>query len=155
MTTDDLVRLGQYVMSRRAALGYKHRVDLANDLPFTDRTLADIENGARRSGPGTYAILENALQWRPGSVAAILDGHEPTAAAEPAEPADGQLDEVSVDELFAGLDEIVEALHEIVEALRRMVPSDGSGVAHKPKQPPVTFGWLGRSGKKPRMRRNQ
>lgn len=148
MTAGGLERLGQYVMSRRAALGYKHRIDLANDLPLTDRTLADIENGVRQSGAGTYAILENALQWRPGSISAILDGHEPTEVAEPAEPADNQLDEISVDELFAGL-------YEIIDALRRRLPSDGSRVVHKSKEPTVPFGWSGGSRKNTRVRRNQ
>jgi hypothetical protein len=83
-----LARVGRYVVSRRVALGYKHRVNLADDLPITDRTLADIENGVREASPGTYAVLENRLGWRPGSIEAIRMGHEPTPAdtAEPSAP---------------------------------------------------------------------
>ena len=73
----DLSRVGRYVVNRRVALGYKHRIDLANDLPITDRTLADIENGVREASPGTYAVLENRLGWGPGSIEAIRAGHEP------------------------------------------------------------------------------
>jgi hypothetical protein len=72
-----LERLGHYVVSRRVALGYRSRTDLANSLQFTVRTLADIEHGVRRASPGTYAILENKLAWAPGSIDTILAGGEP------------------------------------------------------------------------------
>ena len=48
-------------MSRRVALGYRNRTDLADSLQFTVRTLADIDNGVRKARPGTYAMLENKL----------------------------------------------------------------------------------------------
>lgn len=73
-----LVRAGRYVVNRRVALGYKHRIDLAKDLPITDRTLADIENGVREVSLGTCAVLENKLGWAPGSIEAVRQGHEPT-----------------------------------------------------------------------------
>ena len=56
-----LERLGHHVVSRRVALGFRTRTDLANSLKFTVRTLADIENGVRKASPGTYAMLENKL----------------------------------------------------------------------------------------------
>lgn len=80
MDDTGLARAGRYVVNRRVALGYKHRIDLANDLPITDRTLADIENGVREVSLGTYAVLENKLGWAPGSIEAVRAGHEPTAA---------------------------------------------------------------------------
>jgi hypothetical protein len=40
-------------VSRRVALGYRTRTDLANSLKVTVRTLADIENGVRKASPGT------------------------------------------------------------------------------------------------------
>jgi hypothetical protein len=73
-----LERLGHHVVSRRVALGYRNRTDLAESLQFTVRTLADIEHGTRKASPGTYAMLENKLAWAPGSIEAILDGREPT-----------------------------------------------------------------------------
>ena len=72
-----LQRLGEHVVSRRAALGYRSRTDLANSLQFTVRTLADIEHGVRKASPGTYAMLENKLAWAPGSIDTILAGGEP------------------------------------------------------------------------------
>ncbi len=73
-----LERLGHHVVSRRVALGYRSRTDLASSLQFTVRTLADIEHGARKASAGTYAILENKLTWAPGSIDTILAGGAPT-----------------------------------------------------------------------------
>ena len=70
-------RLGHHVVSRRVALGYRNRTDLADSLQFTVRTLADIEHGVRKASPGTYAMLENKLAWAPGSIDTILVGGEP------------------------------------------------------------------------------
>lgn len=77
---DVLARVGRFVVNRRVALGYRHRIDLANDLPITDRTLADIEHGAREASPGTYAVLENKLGWAPGSIDTVRSGGEPAEA---------------------------------------------------------------------------
>ena len=70
-------RLGHHVVSRRVALGFRNRTDLADSLQFTVRTLADIEHGVRKASPGTYAMLENRLAWAPGSIDTILAGGEP------------------------------------------------------------------------------
>ena len=72
-----LERLGHHIVSRRVALGYRNRTDLADSLQFTVRTLADIEHGARKASPGTYALLENKLSWAPGTTDTILAGGEP------------------------------------------------------------------------------
>ena len=77
MDRRSLERLGHHVVSRRVALGYRNRTDLADGLQFTVRTLADIEHGVRKASPGTYAILENKLAWAPGSIDNILSGGEP------------------------------------------------------------------------------
>jgi len=77
MDGDALERLGHHIVSRRVALGYRNRTDLANSLQFTVRTLSDIENGVRKASPGTYAMLENKLAWAPGSIETILAGGEP------------------------------------------------------------------------------
>ena len=69
--------LGHHIVSRRVALGYRNRTDLADSLQFTVRTLADIEHGVRKASPGTYAMLENKLAWAPGSIDTILAGGEP------------------------------------------------------------------------------
>jgi len=70
-------RLGHYVMVRRTELGYNTRQDLANVLGITIRTLSDIEHGIRRASPGSYAMLEAKLGWKPGACTAILAGLEP------------------------------------------------------------------------------
>ena len=69
--------VGYRLRRRRVALGYRNRTDLADSLPFTVRTLADIEHGVRKASPGTYAMLENKLAWAPGSIDTILAGGEP------------------------------------------------------------------------------
>jgi hypothetical protein len=46
-----LERLGHHIVSRRVALGYRNRTDLADSLEFTVRTLSDIENGIRKGSP--------------------------------------------------------------------------------------------------------
>jgi hypothetical protein len=76
-----LERLGHQVVSRRVALGFRNRTDLAQSLQFTVRTLADIEHGVRKASPGTYAMLENKLAWAPGSIDTILAGGEPNEVA--------------------------------------------------------------------------
>ena len=72
-----LERLGHHVVSRRVALGFRNRTDLADSLQFTVRTLADVEHGVRKASAGTYAMLENKLAWAPGSIDTILAGGEP------------------------------------------------------------------------------
>ena len=74
MDRRDLERLGHHVVSRRVALGFRNRTDLADSLQFTVRTLADIDPGVRKASAGTYAILENKLGWAPGSIDTILAG---------------------------------------------------------------------------------
>ena len=76
----DLDRLGHHIVRRRVALGYRNRTDLANSLPFTVRTLADVEQGVRKANPGAYAMLENKLAWAPGSIDTILAGGGPRDA---------------------------------------------------------------------------
>lgn len=76
-----LERLGHYIVSRRVALGFRNRTDLANSLKLTVRTLADIEHGVRKASAGTYAMLENKLSWAPGSIDTILAGGEPKELA--------------------------------------------------------------------------
>ena len=73
-----LERLGHHVVSRRVAMGYRNRTDLADSLQFT---VSDIEHGVRKASPGTYAMLENKLAWAPGSIDTILAGGEPKELA--------------------------------------------------------------------------
>jgi hypothetical protein len=95
-----LERLGHHIVSRRVALGYRNRTDLASSLQFTVRTLSDIENGVRKASPGTYAMLENKLAWAPGSIDTILAGGEPKElVVKPRHPAPAPLSHASTDAL--------------------------------------------------------
>lgn len=96
----DWERLARYVTARRIELNYRTREAVAEADPgIKPRTLGDIERASRTSyNRTTIASLEHALQWRPGSVQAILDGGEPTAATTPA-PAEPRPADVSETEL--------------------------------------------------------
>ena len=131
MDRRDLARLGDHVVSRRAALGYRNRTDLADSLPFTVRTLADIEHGVRKASPGTYAILENKLAWAPGSIDTILTGGEPNETVVELRRPPAPLSHASTDAL-------VPRLHRGVAA--------GTATPHHrpPRQTPRHLGRLGR-----------
>jgi hypothetical protein len=76
-------RLAEYVVRRRVELGYKNRPALVANSSIGLRTLGDIETGRRTSyDRSTIAAIEDALRWRSGSVAAVLEGGEPVAAGE-------------------------------------------------------------------------
>lgn len=77
-------RLASAVVARRIQLGHRTREALAAASGLSHRTLSYIEQGSTRTyNPGTIAQLEHALRWLPGSVAAILDGGDPTPEPEP------------------------------------------------------------------------
>lgn len=83
----DWQRLGEHVIARRTALGYKTRAQLAEASGISVRILGDIETGRRgRFDPKTLAALENALGWTVGSANRVATGGEPslTAAGTPA-----------------------------------------------------------------------
>ncbi len=112
MDRRSIERLGHYIVSRRVALGYRSRTDLARSLQFTGRTLADIEHGVRKARPGTYAMLENKLAWAPGSIDTILAGGEPResvtelrrqASAPVSHPSPDALSRASTEELLLEL----------------------------------------------------
>lgn len=104
MDRRSLERLGHYIVSRRVALGYRHRTDLASSLQFTVRTLADIEHGVRKASPGTYAMLENKLAWAPGSVDIILaDGEPKEQVVKLRHPNSAPLSQASTEELLLEL----------------------------------------------------
>jgi hypothetical protein len=86
MERHSLKRLDHHIESRRVALDYRNRADLANSLQFTVRTLSDIENQVRKASPGTYAMLEIKLAWAPGSIDTILTGGAQRACGQAAPP---------------------------------------------------------------------
>jgi hypothetical protein len=111
-----LARLGHHVVSRRVALGFRSRTDLADSVPFTVRTLADVEQGVRKASPGTYAMLENALAWVPGSIDTILTGGDPQeTVVELARPDPNRLSHTATDALSRA------ATEELLLELRRRI----------------------------------
>lgn len=73
----ELQRLGELVVARRTAQGWPTRQAFADNIDLTYRVLTDLENGVRRLGAKAYAVVERALEWRPGSVDRILSGGDP------------------------------------------------------------------------------
>ena len=73
----ELERLGTIVVARRKSLGWPTRQAFADNIDLTYRVLTDLENGARKLGPKAYAVVEQTLEWRPGSVDRILSGGDP------------------------------------------------------------------------------
>lgn len=69
------IRLGQYVIARRVALGHRTREAFAQYLGLSARLVSDIEKARRQSyDPGTLALLEQKLQWPAGAVQNVLSG---------------------------------------------------------------------------------
>ena len=126
-----LERLGHHVVSRRVALGYRNRTDLADSLAFTVRTLADIEHGVRKASAGTYAMLENKLSWAPGSIDTILAGGEPQElVVKPRRPTSAPLAHTATDALSHASSEelLLELRRRIVAARNRRHDTwDGRG----------------------------
>lgn len=84
MASTEWERLAQLVKERRVTLGMNTTKALAEATGLTARALGDLEN-ARRSnyGEGTKVRVENALRWKPGSIAQILQGGDPIELAAP------------------------------------------------------------------------
>ena len=68
-----LERLGHHVVSRRVALGFRTRIDLADSVQFTVRTLSDIEHGVRKGPTQRHkqSWLRELARWEPDLVPSI------------------------------------------------------------------------------------
>lgn len=78
-TRPDFKRLGAAVLNRRVELGMKTREEFSANVDVSYRALSDLENGKRAFSQSTYALVEQALFWKPGSCARVLAGGEPDA----------------------------------------------------------------------------
>ena len=76
------VRLAQQIEQRIAALALEY-AEVCRRADISDETLGKIRKGMRARS-STYLKLERALEWEQNSIAAILDGGEPTLRAEDA-----------------------------------------------------------------------
>jgi hypothetical protein len=88
MTTDgpDLARLAELVAARRAKLRLS-KDGAAAKARISRITWRKVEDG-RAVRDTMYAAAEEALEWEPGSVAAILRGGEPTVVTDSGPQAD-------------------------------------------------------------------
>lgn len=80
--------MGQALRARRQQLArlydeptWRTRGKFAEARGFShDRTISDMENGRRDNYEAdTIAAIEDAYEWQPGSIAAVLKGSPPTA----------------------------------------------------------------------------
>ncbi|MFC5789645.1 helix-turn-helix domain-containing protein [Agromyces tardus] len=76
----DLRRRGASVVDRRIALGYTTRQDFAVATGLSYRLLGDVERGRREVSAGSWAVIEQALGWEPGTVRADEDRPPPVSA---------------------------------------------------------------------------
>jgi transcriptional regulator with XRE-family HTH domain len=80
---EDLHRLADHVVSERVRRGWELG-ELADRTGVSDRTLSKLERGQRVSRD-TWAAIEHAFNWRPGTCRTIAAGGEPlNLAPEPA-----------------------------------------------------------------------
>ncbi|MEV0759560.1 helix-turn-helix domain-containing protein [Nocardia sp. NPDC050435] len=77
----NLVRVGEKVHARRRELRITSREELADLCGLSTRVLGTVERGDHAVSAGTYAQIEQALGWAPGSVATIAAGGEPTVTS--------------------------------------------------------------------------
>lgn len=97
MTRMDWGRLGDTVVTRRVRLGMRSQKEFAARSGLSLRLISDLERGNRSSyDPSTFARLEKALDWVPGSVQVVLGGGDPVPAGESA-PAQIYLDPRSLE----------------------------------------------------------
>lgn len=69
--------LGESVRERRERLGLTV-VEAANRAGVSKGTWISLEGDARRTLPHSYAAIEKALRWAPGSIRAIQQDGQPT-----------------------------------------------------------------------------
>ncbi|NQE89055.1 helix-turn-helix domain-containing protein [Nocardia terpenica] len=124
-------RLGDAVVNRRVELGMKTRAELEKRVDLSYRLLSDLETGKRGFAPATYAIVEQAIGWEPGSSARVLDGGEAKAVTSSRRATSRDLAEDVFAYVSADSDHgptpntpgMVNALWEYVHALRSDVPT--------------------------------
>lgn len=79
MTPKPHERLASAIEDRRSELGLSLR-EVAQLADITGETLRAVRKGSNDPSPLTRRGIEKALDWKAGSVAAVLAGGEPTVA---------------------------------------------------------------------------
>jgi transcriptional regulator with XRE-family HTH domain len=72
-------RLGELVLARRHELGLSLR-EAARRAGIMRPTWTGMEHGSRRTAAYNFAAIERALDWRSGSIEAVLAGGQPEAS---------------------------------------------------------------------------
>jgi hypothetical protein len=131
MTIDGpgLERLAAHVTARRAALRLS-KDGAAAKAQISRITWRKVED-ARPVRDTMYAAVEDALDWKPGSVAAVLAGDEPTLATEPRDEPDPDAVASAQQVLRLVLDQFGP---EVYEAARLLLEGDRSDTERKPKR---------------------
>lgn len=123
----DVERAARYVAARRGALNLS-QAQLAGKVGVDTKTIWRFETEHRWPHAGTRAKIEEALGWKPGDLAKIAHGGEPSEQSPADESlfddllagAGAQFDEL-IRQRLAGLPEdarvVVEALREEYEAV--------------------------------------
>src|SRR4051794_1358785 len=75
-------RLGELVLARRQELGLSLR-EAARRAGIMRPTWTGMEHGSRRTAAYNFAAIERALDWRPGSIEAVLAGGQPHTSRSP------------------------------------------------------------------------
>lgn len=71
--SEDLRRLGEAVVSARQAKGWSRR-ELALHTELAESTVARLESGNHETSANAHKWVEQALEWEPGTIAAMLNG---------------------------------------------------------------------------------
>ncbi|MBM0277224.1 helix-turn-helix domain-containing protein [Micromonospora tarensis] len=89
--------LAKAIETRRIELGLSGAA-AARAAGIDRATWTSAENGTRRTAEHNYAGIERALQWKPGSIRAVLGGGEPmTLDPSASEPVDEEIELVRTD----------------------------------------------------------
>ncbi len=87
---------GEAVVAARVEAGYRTRAQFADDIDLTTKTLGQIERGERPSyDRSTYATIDQALKWKPGTFENLLAGRR--------DPADVAAEMMTASGIFAFL----------------------------------------------------
>lgn len=107
--TADLRRLAEAIRRRRLSLGGMTQTEAAKRAGVSDTTWNQVERGHAVS-ERSLAKIEQALEWKPGSLDQIMRGDEPL-------PSDGQ--EAPKDELLTAVRDLTELVRDLRADLRR------------------------------------
>lgn len=117
MAEDGRVRLGKKMAEQRKRLGLSVRT-VSEQAKINRDTWADAEAGKRTLQDHNHAKVEKALRWAEGSIAEILEGHEPVATT-----TDAPIDPVNELKLADEIEAVERMAHLTRETRLRIIQS--------------------------------